>query len=76
MKTRFTIAVSMPAGAAIGGAAIQTLRAQAKPPGYIIAINQVSDLGHHCSHAPGRLILHLVSPSRRPRRVRGFRGLA
>jgi len=24
--------------------------------------------GHQCSHAPGRPILHLVSPSRRPRR--------
>ena len=27
--------------------------------------------GHQCSHAPGRPILHLVSSSRRPRRVRG-----
>src|SRR6202158_5699972 len=26
-------------------------------------------LGHQCSHAPGRPILHLVSSSRRPRRV-------
>jgi hypothetical protein len=26
-------------------------------------------LGHRCSHAPGRPILHLVSSSRRPRRV-------
>jgi len=25
--------------------------------------------GHQCSHAPGRPILHLVSSSRRPRRV-------
>ena len=43
MKTRLTIAVSMLAGAAIGGAAIQALHAQAKPPVYMIAINQVSD---------------------------------
>ena len=28
--------------------------------------------GHQCSHAPGRPILHLVSSSRRPRRVMGF----
>ena len=28
-------------------------------------------LGHQCSHAPGRPILHLVSSSRRPRRVTG-----
>jgi len=26
-------------------------------------------LGHQCSHAPGRPVLHLVSSSRRPRRV-------
>jgi hypothetical protein len=28
-------------------------------------------LGHQCSHAPGRPILHHVSSSRRPRRVTG-----
>jgi hypothetical protein len=33
-------------------------------------------LGHQCSHAPGRPILHLVSSSRRPRRVCGARHLA
>src|SRR5262249_57058193 len=43
MKTRSTIAVSMLAGAALGGAAIQALHAQAKPPVYMIAINEVSD---------------------------------
>jgi uncharacterized protein (DUF1330 family) len=43
MKTRFTIAASMLAGAALGGAAIQALHAQAKPPVYMIAINEVSD---------------------------------
>ena len=29
-------------------------------------------LGHHGSHAPGRPVLHLVSSSRRPRRVRSL----
>src|SRR5215475_4600317 len=43
MKTWFTIAASMLAGAALGGAAIQALHAQAKPPVYMIAINEVSD---------------------------------
>ena len=43
MKTRSTVAVSMLAGAALGGAAIQALHAQAKPPVYMIAINEVSD---------------------------------
>ena len=43
MKTRLTVAVSMLAGAAVGGAAIQALHAQAKPPVYMIAINQVTN---------------------------------
>src|SRR5205085_6909022 len=43
MKTRVTVALSMLAGAALGGAAIQALHAQAKPPVYMIAINDVSD---------------------------------
>ena len=43
MKTRSTIALSMLAGAVVGGAAIQALHAQAKPPVYMIAINEVSD---------------------------------
>src|SRR5262245_14973775 len=43
MQTRLTIAVSMLAGAAFGGAAIQALHAQAKPPVYMIAINEVSN---------------------------------
>jgi len=33
----------MLAGAVVGGAAIQALHAQAKPPVYMIAINEVSD---------------------------------
>ena len=43
MRTRLTIAVSMLAGAVVGGAAIQALHAQAKPPVYMIAINELSD---------------------------------
>jgi hypothetical protein len=31
---------------------------------------QMGRVGHQCSHAPGRPILHLVSSSRRPRQVR------
>jgi uncharacterized protein (DUF1330 family) len=37
MKTRYTVALSMIAGAALGGAAIQGLHAQAKPPIYYVA---------------------------------------
>ena len=36
MKARYTVALSMIAGAALGGAAIQGLHAQAKPPAYVI----------------------------------------
>ncbi|HEY7247676.1 MAG TPA: DUF1330 domain-containing protein [Xanthobacteraceae bacterium] len=43
MKARFGMALSMVAGAALGAAAIQALHAQAKPPVYMIAINEVSD---------------------------------
>ena len=43
MKPQFSLALSMLAGAALGGAAIEALHAQAKPPVYMIAINEVSD---------------------------------
>ena len=43
MKARSTVTVSMLAGIALGAAAIQTLHAQAKPPVYMIAINEVSN---------------------------------
>ena len=36
MKTRYTVVLSMIAGAALGGAAIQGLYAQAKPPVYLV----------------------------------------
>ena len=43
MKSRFSLALSMLAGAGLGGAAIEALHAQGKPPLYMIAINEVSD---------------------------------
>jgi len=43
MKARFDIALSMVVGAILGGAAIQALHAQAKPPVYMIAINEIGD---------------------------------
>ena len=43
MKARFGMVLSMAVGAALGGAAIEALHAQAKPPVYMIAINEVSD---------------------------------
>jgi len=44
MKTRYTVALSMCAGAALGAAAIQALHAQAKPPVYYIAEIDVTNL--------------------------------
>ena len=43
MKGRYAISFSMLAGAMIGGTAIQALYAQAKPPIYMVAINEVSN---------------------------------
>ncbi len=36
MKTNYKVAIALISGAAIGGAAIQGLHAQAKPPAYIV----------------------------------------
>ena len=43
MKTRYAVALSMIAGAALGGAAIQGLHAQAKPKAYLITETEVLD---------------------------------
>ena len=43
MKSCYTIALSTLTGVAIGATAIQTLHAQAKPPVYAIALNQLTD---------------------------------
>jgi uncharacterized protein (DUF1330 family) len=43
MKTRYTVLVSMIAGAAVGAAAIQGLHAQAKAPLYLITEIDVKD---------------------------------
>jgi uncharacterized protein (DUF1330 family) len=53
MKTRYTVVLSMIAGAALGGAAIQGLYAQAKPPVYYIAEIDVTNLeGWQKDYAP------------------------
>jgi uncharacterized protein (DUF1330 family) len=43
MKANYKVAVALVAGAAIGGAAIQGLHAQAKAPAYTIAEIEVTD---------------------------------
>jgi uncharacterized protein (DUF1330 family) len=44
MKTRYAVALSVLAGAALGAAAVQGLHAQAKPPVYYIAEIDVTNL--------------------------------
>ena len=43
MKARWTVTLSVLVGIALGAVAVQTLRAQAKPPVYMIAINEVGN---------------------------------
>ncbi len=45
MKTRYTVALSILAGVAVGAAAGQALHAQAKPPAYVVAEIDVTNLG-------------------------------
>jgi uncharacterized protein (DUF1330 family) len=43
MKISHTVLLSMLAGAVVGAAAIQALHAQAKPPVYMIAVNEIKN---------------------------------
>lgn len=43
MKTRYIVALSAAIGMAVSAAAIEAIHAQAKPPVYMIAINEVSN---------------------------------
>ena len=43
MHTRFKIALALTAGIALGAAAVEGLRAQAKPPGYVVVEVAVKD---------------------------------
>ncbi len=53
MKTHYTIALSLLAGAIFGGGAIQALHAQAKPPVYFIAEIDVTNAdGYAKEYAP------------------------
>src|SRR2546430_1073966 len=45
MKARYTVALSILAGVVVGAAAVQALHAQAKPPAYVVAEIDVTNLG-------------------------------
>ncbi|MFY9899304.1 MAG: hypothetical protein WAK67_16120, partial [Xanthobacteraceae bacterium] len=49
MKTKYTVALSMLAGMAVGAVAVQTLHAQAKPPVYMVALNEVTDADRYAN---------------------------
>src|SRR5215471_10525883 len=68
MKARFGMVLSMAVGAALGGAAVQALHAQAKPPVYMIAINELSD--------PERYAKEYVSPAQKSVKDHGGEYLA
>jgi uncharacterized protein (DUF1330 family) len=44
MKTRYTVALSVVAGVAIGAGAVQALHAQATPPAYVVAEIDVTNV--------------------------------
>jgi len=47
MKTKYTVALSVLAGVAIGAIAMQGLHAQSKPPVYVVAEIDVTDLDNY-----------------------------
>ena len=53
MKTHYTVALAMLAGASIGAAAVNSLRAQAKPPLYVVSdINVTNPEAYGKEYAP------------------------
>jgi uncharacterized protein (DUF1330 family) len=51
MRTQYTVALALLAGAALGAAAIQTLHAQAAPKAYVVAQNVMKDFAPSMSKA-------------------------
>jgi uncharacterized membrane protein YgdD (TMEM256/DUF423 family) len=52
MKTRYTVALSMLAGVALGAVAVQGLQAQAKPKAYIVTETEVTDAAALAAYVP------------------------
>jgi hypothetical protein len=52
MKTRYTVVLSMIAGAAVGAAAIQGLHAQAKPKAYTVSELETIDAQAQQAYLP------------------------
>ena len=69
MKTRYTVTLSLIAGAVLGAAAIQGLHAQAKPPAYIITEFEIVDQAAIKEFAPK--VAELVKASGAKYLIRG-----
>ena len=54
MKTRYTVALSMLAGVAVGALALQGLHAQAKLPVYFVVENEISDVQNYLKEYAAR----------------------
>ena len=52
MKTRYTVALSMLAGTAIGAVAVQGLHAQAKPKAFVVTETEVLDAAALAAYSP------------------------
>ena len=52
MKIQYTVALAMLAGVGLGGAAIQGLHAQAKPPVYAVAEIDIADPAAYSTYVP------------------------
>jgi uncharacterized protein (DUF1330 family) len=52
VKTNYKLAIALVAGAAIGGAAIQGLHAQAKPKAYIVTESDILDAAAAAAYSP------------------------
>ncbi len=52
MKTNYKVTVALAAGVAIGGAAVQGLHAQAKPPAYVVSEIDVTDKDAYVKERP------------------------
>jgi uncharacterized protein (DUF1330 family) len=74
MKTRFTVTLSMIAGAALGAAAVQGLHAQAKPPIYYVAEIDVTNPDAYGKEYASKMQALIKSHGGRPLAIGGTAG--
>ena len=74
MKTRFTVTLSIIAGAALGAAAVQGLHAQAKPPIYYVAEIDVTNPDAYGKEYASKMQALIKSHGGRPLAIGGTAG--